>query len=100
MFSVVQRTSKNAHYLWLVLNKYLSTESTENEGFQETPGPRPLAHWSSEPEGNTEGLDQHVSAKSKLARMSQSAVRYPSKVQLLVVSRGGSLAFLRAQPCT
>lgn len=77
-----------------MLNKYVSIESTENEGFQgrqETPRFGPIGYWSSEPEGSTEVLDQWVQAKSKLAGMSQSFVRHLSKVQLLVISGGSNL---------
>lgn len=49
-----------------------------------------LAQWSSGPEGSRKLLDQRVSAKSKLAAMSQSVVRRLSEVQLLVISRGES----------
>lgn len=51
-----------------------------------------LAHWFSKTAGSTDVMDHWVLAKSKFTRMSQSFERHLFKVQLLVISRGSSLA--------
>lgn len=79
-----------------MLNKYLSTESAAKEGSQDVrrhldlnllaPGlQRQREHRGFTPMGVGNG-------KIKMARVSQSFVRHLSKVQLLVISRGSSLA--------